>query len=290
MINKQSSSGHPYYRKKKHCYDIVEKTINSIINHSVDPEIFTRPCVTHRVLQPGIGECKNRFIYCVPIEITVIEMVFGLDIIFDFQSNSSTPIKLGSTQSELHKYIMKSKRGKNSAAGDYSKFDSTLPKHMLYTSLHLIKSMLELDPYLSRLFDIMATYIVESNIFHPATGFTRRNRGLISGSFFTNLVDSICNWYIVEYSSFNNTGVSTPESLSYSVSGDDSVFFYDKLDFSGITDVAQTVFGMKLNFPDEFRFSQSDCRAHFLGSVFGRAGPVRDIGKMALGAIMTTYK
>jgi len=128
MMNKQSSSGYPYMDKKKFHRHTVYDTVNSIKNGTLDLEIFTRPCVVHRILQPGNGECKNRFVYCVPIEITVLEMYFGIDLIYQFQRNSETPIKLGSTQTELHSYIMKAKKGRKSAAGDFSKFDSSLPK------------------------------------------------------------------------------------------------------------------------------------------------------------------
>lgn len=120
-------------------------------------------------------------------------MYFGLDIIHHFMRNEDSPIKLGSLQLELHKHLMGKKRGKKSAAGDYSKFDSTLPKHVIYLCFHIIKSMLRLDKYDSKLFDLMAAYICECNIYHPSTGYTTRGRGIISGSFYTNLIDSISN-------------------------------------------------------------------------------------------------
>lgn len=232
MMNKQSSAGYPYHKQKKNYYPIVEKICSDVINGTVDMEIFTRPCVTHRVLQPGDGQIKNRWIYCVPIEVTVIEMIFGLDIIFDFQRKPNCPIKLGSTQVELHQYIQRNKKGKKSAAGDYSKFDSTIPKWLMYCAFHIIKHMLDLNDYESKLFDVMAMYIIECNIYHPHTGFTKRGRGLISGSFYTNLIDSICNWYIIEYSFNCCSKQNRRNSFSYSVSGDDSVFFYDILDFN----------------------------------------------------------
>lgn len=193
MVNKRSSGGHPYYKKKIDLEDIASKTFNSIINESFDLEIFTRPCVVHRVLQPGSDEIKNRWIYCVPIEITILEMYFGLKVVDFFQNRDDIPIKLGSTQKELHSFIMKSKTGKFSSAGDYSKFDSTLPKHIIYTSFHIIKSMLSLSSYECKLFDAMTAFVVESNIYHPHTGFVIRGRGIISGSYYTNLVDSIAN-------------------------------------------------------------------------------------------------
>lgn len=60
MINKRSSAGHPYYKRKGDVLDIGQNFYNTILSKTVDPEIFTRPCVTHRVLQPGDGEIKNR--------------------------------------------------------------------------------------------------------------------------------------------------------------------------------------------------------------------------------------
>lgn len=53
--------------------------------------------------------------------------------------------------------------------------------------------MLKLSDYDSKLFDLMATYITEAGIFHPDTGYVFRERGIISGSFYTNLIDSLVN-------------------------------------------------------------------------------------------------
>lgn len=94
--------------------------------------------------------------------------------------------------------------------------------------------MLDLNNYESKLFDIMVMYIIESNIYNPHSGFTCRERGLISGSFYTNLIDSICNWYILEYSINHCSSRLRRDSFTYSISGDDSVFFHNGLDFECI--------------------------------------------------------
>jgi len=79
-------------------------------------------------------------------------------------------------------------------------------------------------------------------------------------------------------------------SIDYSVSGDDSVFFYDELDLQCLSNRVNYYFGMTLNFPTKFVFGTNVMKAHFLGSVFGLSGPIRDIDKMILGCIMTTHK
>jgi hypothetical protein len=291
MLNKQASGGHPYYKKKGLLLDIVKKVMKDISSECVDAEIFTRPAVIHRALQPGDNDIKNRWIFCVPIEITVIEMYFGIHIVSYFLQNDETPLKLGSTQLELHRYLMKKKVGKSAASGDYSKFDSTLPKHLQYTSFHIIKHMLNLSDYESTLFDVLVSYIVNCNAYHPHTGYVIRNRGLISGSFYTNLVDSITNAYVIEYCyHLDATLDSVSNSLDYSVSGDDSVFFYDKLNLGLLSKRVKYYFDMVLNFPDEHQFGPSVLRVKFLGSVFGQRGPFRGVKKMAIGAAMTSHK
>jgi len=222
------------------------------------------------------------------MEITLLEMYFGIDIVYFFMRNNELPIKNGSTQKELHEFLMREKRNKNCAAGDFSKYDTTIPKHLLYWSFHVIKSMLKLSDYDSRLFDILAAYIVEAGIYHPDTGYVFRERGIISGSFFTNLIDSLTNWYIMEY--ITTQCCSQPNFVSYSVSGDDSVFFYNQLNLSRLSNRAHYYFGMKLNFPDKHIFDKSSMHAHFLGSVFTPRGPIRDIRKMVIGCMITTDK
>jgi hypothetical protein len=60
MLNKQASGGHPYYKRKGLLLDVVKKVMNDISKESVDPEIFARPAVIHRALQPGDDSIKNR--------------------------------------------------------------------------------------------------------------------------------------------------------------------------------------------------------------------------------------
>jgi hypothetical protein len=218
-------------------------------------------------------------------------MYFGIHIVSYFLQNDDTPLKLGSTQVELYRYLMKNKKNKSAASGDYSKFDSTLPKHLQYTSFHILKHMLNLTDYESSLFDVMVGYIVNCNCYHPHIGYLKRSRGLISGSFYTNLVDSISNAYVIEYCLHIGKDIRTADnSLFYNVSGDDSVFFYDKLDLGLLTRRARYHFDMVLNFPGEYQFKPSVSRVKFLGSVFGQRGPFRGVKKMAIGAAMTSHK
>lgn len=83
---------------------------------------------------------------------------------------------------------------------------------------------------------------------------------------------------------------SQRNEVSYSVSGDDSVFFYDQLDLDCIKRRVSYYFGMKLNFPEKFIFGSEIQHCHFLGSVFTPKGPIRDIRKMIIGCMMTTDK
>lgn len=62
------------------------------------------------------------------------------------------------------------------------------------------------------------------------------------------------------------------------------------LDLDAISESVSYYFGMKLNFPEKYRFTSNQPYCHFLGSVFGPSGPQRDVRKMALGCMMTTAK
>jgi len=60
MVNKRSSGGFPHFKKKGDLHNVAFQFFGSILREDVDPEIFSRPCIVHRVLQPGDNEIKNR--------------------------------------------------------------------------------------------------------------------------------------------------------------------------------------------------------------------------------------
>jgi transposase len=59
-INKRSSAGFPYFKKKGDLLDLVPDVVDAIKREEFDMTFFSRPSVIHRVLQPGDGEVKNR--------------------------------------------------------------------------------------------------------------------------------------------------------------------------------------------------------------------------------------
>lgn len=221
-LNKQATSGFPYFVKKEKMLHLVDTIVEQLKGGKLDLEIFTRPAVIYRAPQASEKDLKSRWIYCLPIEITILETIFGGGIVDSFINRSDIPIQMGVSQLNLNKRVLTYKKGKFSTSGDYSKYDTTIPKYLQITSFHILKQLLDLDDYQSIIFDLLVSYNVNCPIYHPVTGFISRKRGLITGSFFTSIINSFCNMYIIE-SIILNCVNRDDKDLIYLLLGDDSV-------------------------------------------------------------------
>jgi hypothetical protein len=207
---------------------------------------------------------KNRVIYAPPFEITVIEMIFGLQIIEYFVGNKESSICIGNLQVDIHN-IMKENSRFHNVTGDFSGYDRTLSSDIMFFSFMILKGLLNLNTYESALFDKMVDYILFGRVYHPHTKIVLRNRGMPSGSFFTNLVDSISNLIINYYSIYSFK--ERDYFVKLKVCGDDNLIITKtKLDTNKLSQRISTYFDMKNNFLEE---DYSPPNSNFLGSFLG---------------------
>jgi len=197
-IRKSSSSGAPNFVKKGTLMEEVYNVVDSVTKQSFDTTVFKYPWVCFIVYQPSESGYKGRVVYCPPFEVTTLEIMFGLKLMQYFESSHSSAINIGHFQTDLYA-LMKSKVSYFKASGDYSSYDQTLPQELLLLAFELIKSILSLSDYESTLFDHLVDYIIHGHIYHPVTGFIMRERGIPSGSYFTNVVDGIVNLFMLNY-------------------------------------------------------------------------------------------
>jgi hypothetical protein len=68
----------------------------------------------------------------------------------------------------------------------------------------------------------MVSSICHSPLYHDDIGIVYRNRGIISGSYYTNIVDSLSNILVMNYADFHKRTLS--RTIVY---GDDNVLIGD---------------------------------------------------------------
>jgi hypothetical protein len=137
--------------------------------------------------------------------------------------------------------IMKKAQGRKIYSGDYSGFDSSVPRELIAVAFAIIRQWLVpgFEERLSVLEEAFATMPIAVP-YHIKDG---RSGGVPSGSVLTNLVDSLINLLVAHYVAFR--AGCTVEDIE--VLGDDLVVLYsDEISPSELEDFASEV-GMKMN-------------------------------------------
>jgi len=223
------------------------------------------PCVAYRRTQKGN---KTRLIWGYPLEMTIMESRFARPFI-DQMLKMRTPMAFGMTKCELgayiHRYVIESSG--RIVAMDYSKYDTTLSKTMIRAAFRIIATWFK-DEQLKELgWDKLTHYFIYTPIVMPDGHLYRgKEHGIPSGSYFTQVVDSICNVALCYALSKRFSFDIADRSLF--VLGDDVL-----MSVRGEVDLqawAQYLgkFGMKLNV-DKTLVD----RAHFLGAFWDKGKP-----------------
>jgi hypothetical protein len=281
-VVKSSGSGAPYFCKKAELKDVCFEIVRSVKEQRFDEQVFRMPNVIYQVIQASkSGKYKRRIVYCPPFAVTVLELIFGLNVQKHFVSNENTSIVMGHKQEFLYNLNIKFK-DYNKVSGDYSSYDQTLPSLWIKVSFEIIKDLYNFNnEYESLLYDKMVSYVMHGHIYHPKCGTIRRKRGIASGSVFTNLVDGIVNLLIMNYTSL----VIGKDFSFIKVCGDDNLIPSDDiLNTDSLVRIVKTLFNMNIEFLEDGKFDKHIARMKFLGSYWSRDGPERDVTRMMLSA------
>jgi len=150
------------------------------------------PCVAYKRTQKGN---KTRLVWGYPLEMTIMEARFARPLIDQFTS-VWTPMAFGRPKVELgarlHRYF-KDMPG-TTVCLDYSKYDSTISACLIREAFRIMATWFrkkDLDEYG---WTIMSEYFVSTPIVMPDGHlYTGKRHGVPSGSYFTQMVDSIVN-------------------------------------------------------------------------------------------------
>lgn len=147
---------------------------------------------------------------------------------------------------------------------DYSKFDQTVPLELQLLACRTIRNLLDIRG-LEQWWDAMQTNLIKGAVYHPRFGgVLQRKRGLLSGSYFTNIIGSLVNIILLCYALVCIQQQSIVRKIF--VHGDDFVIACDKpLNTSEFRKVIES-FGMSINESKVGSSNPGDDRTHFLGS------------------------
>nr|QFR15908.1 nonstructural protein [Spodoptera exempta insect virus 1] len=232
------------------------------------------------------GEKKVRAVWGYPTTVSFMEACFALPLI-DAYKKSASPMAYGfeTARGGCRKIFQRMAKYKNFMSSDYSRFDKTVPAWLIRIAFDILLANIDLTRYkdegipdtekLYRAWKKIITYFINTPIRMCNGERYRKNRGVASGSYFTQLIDSIVNWIVTQYS-VRKQGVSI---LDHLVLGDDSLIATDRpVHIPSLVNYAKQ-FGMHIN-EDKTQQVSSIQEIKFLGYQINTGGPSRPLREL----------
>lgn len=265
------SSGLPLLTKKA-----------AAVQYSFDRELQIRlhikspnPCIAYKRTQVG----KTRLVWGYPMEMTIMESRFARPLIEKFLT-IRTPMAFGMTKPALGAYLDSSLRShKWIYALDYSKFDSSIPARLIRMAFDILGTWFSAEDKEKYGWEQIIRYFICTPIVMPDGNlYTGKRHGVPSGSYFTQMIDSIVNVILlVAMSARFRLGIDIRKLF---VLGDDSIFSSNiKLPLEEAAEFLSS-YGIRLNV-DKSRIGE----IHFLGADWYFGLPVSDIRQLVTKAV-----
>lgn len=256
------------------------------LSYSFDREAQVRqgikapnPCVAFKRTQVGN---KTRLVWGYPLEMTIMESRFARPLI-DKLIRTNSPMAFGMSKTELgaklHRYLVDEPG--EIVALDYSGFDTTVSKLMIKQAFRILATWFSEGDLEEYGYGRIVSYFISTPIVMPDGHLYRgKDHGVPSGSYFTQLVDSIIN-VMLSYSLASRFDFSISREGLY-VLGDDAIMNIESgnIDLKAWEEYLLT-FGLKLNLNKTVVG-----KPHFLGAIWNRGKPdVEDISSLVNKAI-----
>lgn len=236
------------------------------------------PCVAYKRTQKGN---KTRLVWGYPLEMTIMEARFARPLI-DYFKDRSTPMAFGMTKCELGAKLHRNFEDKPGVTVclDYSKFDTSISSEMIYRAFRVLSTWFTREDQEKLGWEVVMKYFIRTPIVMPDGHlYTGKNHGVPSGSYFTQLIDSIVNVALC-YAMASRFGFEFSERQLF-VLGDDSIMQI-KGKFS-LHEMAAYVKTLGMTLHEDTKSIVGYC--HFLGAVWEKGKPDAPIDELTRKAV-----
>lgn len=287
-VNKRANFGYPHLDKKKgDLIDELDDVLRKIVSGGVSLRAFSElPITIFTRWQFRDSKLKLRLVYCVSAYIILFEMLYHHSLAEWFSTNSTCYV-VGKTRKEVSS-LMRIHKQNYTYCLDYSKFDLRLRHEFISLSFGIVlltyKDVIK-STYLDN-FVYVVHYFMYGCLFHPLYregSLSHRERGVPSGSQFTNLIDSIASVIVICYALVKTRQIWKLSVLQ--VHGDDLVLSSKvKINLEQICQVLEEV-GMVISIEKSTFFDRNVDKVDFLGYTWDEGLPIGDFDNMVLQAL-----
>lgn len=236
------------------------------------------PCVAYKRTQKNN---KTRLVWGYPLEMTIMEARFARSLIDHFKKHTS-PMAFGLTKVALGARIHRNFEDQpgTTVCLDFSKFDSTISQTMIRQAFRILGTWFTEEDKTKYGWKTVIEYFIHTPIVMPDGHlYTGKNHGVPSGSYFTQIIDSIVNvamMYALQYS----CGMQF-RSESLLVLGDDVIVqLKGQVELKRYSDYLASA---GLNLHGEEKTVVGEC--HFLGATWIKGKPHRPVKELVESAI-----
>lgn len=215
---------------------------------------------------------KTRLVWGYPYSMTVIEGLTAKPLLDKFKGGC-TPMAFAMSTGALGTKLRVASYHKEWAYSlDMSQFDASISNQLIHIAFRILKTWFDLEQVepvtgktVREIFDLTEKYFIYTPIVMPdGNVYYGKDHGVPSGSYFTQMVDSVVNVMIAG-------AISQKFSLHVSkreifVLGDDLLMWSNrKVDLDQIAQFANAYFGVKLHGSEKSEVFHYDDVVHYLG-------------------------
>lgn len=243
------------------------------------------PCLAGQ--RGGMSESTNpktRLVWIYPAEMLCVEGFYAPRMYQDYMNDPLSPMLNGKSAQRLYtEWCVGLREGEVLYGLDFSSFDTKVPSWLIHVAFDILKQNVDFETWQGKpvskrdrqkwrnVWDGMVNYFINTPILMPDGRMFRKYRGVPSGSWWTQMIDSVVNYILVSYL----TECQGIEARGLRVLGDDSAF-RSTPQFS-IEQAAQDASDvLMILHPEKCERTTDPTKFKLLGTTYTNSRPFRD--------------
>ncbi|AKR15080.1 RNA-dependent RNA polymerase [Pseudogymnoascus destructans partitivirus-pa] len=227
---------------------------------------------------------KTRLVWVYPAEMLCVEGFYAPQMYRDFMNDRHTPMLNGKSSQRLYtEWCVGLREGEKLYGLDFSSFDSKVPSWLIRVAFDILRQNIEWSTFRGEkvskreaqkwrnVWDAMVYYFINTPMLMPDGRMFRKRRGVPSGSWWTQMIDSVVNYILVDYL----TQCQTCQIRGLRVLGDDSAF-RSCHDFSLDQASADAAAVLMILNPDKCEVTLDPTKFKLLGTTYEDGHPHRE--------------